>query len=287
MIKLPWKKPHPRDSAPWPWIRWCQTALDQVRFYPDRNAIEAELLAHLEDSRDRLVSRGFAPKEAAERALTAMGDALTVGEALNRAHHPLWGWIWKISRHLLVILGIYGVFLFCWDFNRAGGLRETIPVSRTIAQLQAAPIPREARRIDAGDYTVWYDPVLTVAPAQEAYTVWSAADTDFVLAEPGEWYIAELRFWVEKKPWIGSPSWVSLLEPWDQTGPLAETAFYCYAGGAGYIGSDWGGWTRSALTYTVGLLHEPDFLELRYPFGESGLVLRADRAELPGEEAAS
>lgn len=286
-MKLPWRKPSPRDSAPWAWIRWCQIALNQVGFYPDRREIEKELLAHLEDSRDRMVSRGYEPKEAAERALTAMGDAWTVGEALNRAHHPLWGWIWKASQGLLILLGVYAVLLLYGDVNSSGGLRESTPVSRTLAQIQASPIPQNAKRIDAGDYTIWYDPVLTTAPSQEAYTVWSGPDVEFTLAAPGEWYTAELRFWVEKKPWTGAPNWIRLLEPSDQTGPLTGVSLYQAAHGAGYTSTEWGGWTRSAFTYTIGLLHEPDFLELRYPFGDSGLVLRADGAEHTEEGAAS
>lgn len=276
-MKLPWKPKKPAEYHPWDWVRWCQAVLREVRFYPDHKAIETELLAHLTDSRDRLERRGYARKEAEQKALEAMGSSQEVGRALNSAHRPFWGWLWQLTRGMIVLLLAFSALLVWQNSQEHGGFLSSIPASRTLAQLQAGPVPENALRTTVGEYTVWYDPHLTVTPAQEPYTVWAWPDIEIDRAAAGEWYVAELRFWVEQKPWTGEPRWVPLLEPEDETGPLRETSLHQYVDRAGYWGS-WGGWTRNAFTYTIALLHEPTYLELRYPYGNNeSLVLRAEQ----------
>lgn len=80
------------------WRDWCRAVTDQVRFRPDRTAIEQELLAHLEDGAVDFERIGYDTAEAEKRALDAMGSAFLVGCALDRAHHPFLGWLWQATR---------------------------------------------------------------------------------------------------------------------------------------------------------------------------------------------
>ena len=85
------------------WRGWCGTAVEQVRFRPDHAAIARELAAHLEDHRADLERLGYDRSLATERTLRAMGDPVVVGRALDRAHKPALGWLWKISRWLVML----------------------------------------------------------------------------------------------------------------------------------------------------------------------------------------
>ena len=90
------------DERSWP--IWCAHALEHVRFKPDCKAIEKELTAHYEDHKRDLERIGYEPNLASERALRAMGDSSEVGRALNQAHKPWLGWLWEVSRVLVLSL---------------------------------------------------------------------------------------------------------------------------------------------------------------------------------------
>ena len=77
---------------------WCSAVVRHVRYLPDREAIARELRDHYEDHRQALLELGYEDELASERALSAMGDAEEVGQAMNRVHNPLWGWLWSLSK---------------------------------------------------------------------------------------------------------------------------------------------------------------------------------------------
>lgn len=77
---------------------WCEAVCRCIRFRPDRKAVYEELTQHLCDSAEALEEQGMEPQDAARRAVENMGDANQVGQALNRGHGPVLGWLWLISR---------------------------------------------------------------------------------------------------------------------------------------------------------------------------------------------
>lgn len=83
--------------------RWCDTVTRQVRFRPDRGAIQRELTAHYQDHVRDLERVGYDWKLAEQRALVAMGDPEEIGRALNRVHKPWLGWLWIASRAVLAL----------------------------------------------------------------------------------------------------------------------------------------------------------------------------------------
>ena len=91
--------------------RWRDSVVEQVRFRPDRAAIEEELTAHYEDHVKDLERLGYEQKLAEQRALRAMGDPVEIGRAMDRVHQPWLGWLWLVSK-ALVVLSIIVVSLY-------------------------------------------------------------------------------------------------------------------------------------------------------------------------------
>lgn len=87
-----------------PRFKWCRETIEQVRFRPDRGKVRDELLAHIEDRMEFMISRGYTEEEAETRAVAAMGNAEKVGKQLNSVHKPWLGWLWIVSRVLVLAL---------------------------------------------------------------------------------------------------------------------------------------------------------------------------------------
>lgn len=94
--------------------QWLDETLSHVRFRPDHPAIKRELTDHIQDRSDDFVSRGLSRGEADDRTLAAMGDPAEVGRLLDAAHKPLLGWLWKVSRWLVVLMLVVtvGILVF-------------------------------------------------------------------------------------------------------------------------------------------------------------------------------
>ena len=71
--------------------RWLDRAAAGIRSRPDREAVRAELEAHLEDKTADLVRifPDLGRQEAERQAVEQMGDAEEIGKELARLHRPL------------------------------------------------------------------------------------------------------------------------------------------------------------------------------------------------------
>lgn len=87
-----------------PKFKWCREVTEQVRFKPDRNKIWDELMDHIEDRAEDMKCRGYTEEEAESRAVSAMGDPAEVGRQLNAVHKPWLGWLWIVSKVLVIVL---------------------------------------------------------------------------------------------------------------------------------------------------------------------------------------
>ena len=94
---------------------FCKAVCSFVRFWPDHDAITAELTAHMEDHRDALLERNpaLSPEEAEERAVAAMGDPEALGRELDKSHNPLPGWF-QILFRVSVRTGLVLLLVFCF-----------------------------------------------------------------------------------------------------------------------------------------------------------------------------
>lgn len=87
--------------------KWAADATSLIRFAPDRNAVMEELLAHMEDSICAKVEAGNDPAAAEEMTLKEMGEPYIVAKEMARIHRPFWGYLWKITNILKIIVLIY------------------------------------------------------------------------------------------------------------------------------------------------------------------------------------
>ena len=103
-------------GVPQPTIgQFCAKVCARVRFWPDHDAITAELTAHLEDHRDVLLERNpaLSQAEAEAQAVAAMGDPEALGRELDKSHNPLPGWfhiLFRVSVRTALIL----LLVFCF-----------------------------------------------------------------------------------------------------------------------------------------------------------------------------
>ena len=87
---------------------WCQTATEKIRYRPDRKAVAAELMAHLEDHRDALMERGLSQKEAERKAVTAMGSAQEIAARVQTVN-PVYFDVLPLSLEEIFIYELGGV----------------------------------------------------------------------------------------------------------------------------------------------------------------------------------
>lgn len=85
------------------WEEYLKQVLACVKFKYDHNAIYFELLNHMEDRYADFIAEGMEEEQAKKAVLLCMGDAATVGEALNLAHSPVVGWIWLCLKRVLLL----------------------------------------------------------------------------------------------------------------------------------------------------------------------------------------
>ena len=86
------------------WQSWAFRACAHIRFKPDREAVEEELLAHLEDKTEAILrEKELTVYEAERQALASMGDADEVGRQLAAMYRPWLGYLWLWSRRVLIV----------------------------------------------------------------------------------------------------------------------------------------------------------------------------------------
>ncbi len=84
------------------WQCWCQEAVAQIKYGPDRHAVQQELEDHLEDHYEDYLAAGLSESEAEVRALEAMGSAEEIAPQLAAIHKPFWGYLLSITQYLLI-----------------------------------------------------------------------------------------------------------------------------------------------------------------------------------------
>lgn len=97
------------------YLSWLQTVGAQMKFPPDRDAVLAELADHMADRREDFIKQGMTSSEAGEAVAAIMGDPVEVGKTMNRVHRPVLGWLWQISRILVVAALVLGLCQWIWN----------------------------------------------------------------------------------------------------------------------------------------------------------------------------
>lgn len=119
--------------------KWCETVVGQVRFKPDRWAIQRELEDHYEDHVKDLERLGYPHELARQRALGAMGDPVEVGRALDKVHKPWLGWLWLASKWGVVICGFLMLYVLsdgAYSINGAYNISHDLHLMRRQADYE-------------------------------------------------------------------------------------------------------------------------------------------------------
>lgn len=94
---------------------FIEKVLSHVKFKFDHEAIKEELEEHIEDMLEDLREEGLEGKEAMAAAVLHMGDPDEIGEQLNRAHRPLLGTVWLISKAAAIIMIVLTAISVIWS----------------------------------------------------------------------------------------------------------------------------------------------------------------------------
>ena len=87
--------------------RYLETAGAQVRWKRVRPALERELRTHLEEQTEAYLAEGMTEDAAEAEAVRQMGDAETVGLALDAVHRPKRQTAILLFAGLAIVLGMY------------------------------------------------------------------------------------------------------------------------------------------------------------------------------------
>lgn len=85
---------------------YLQSVCEQIRWKKARQAVYQELEWHLQDQKDAFLSEGMQEKEAEQKAIAEMGDAMVVGLALDKAHRPVPQWGLLLLTAILFLVGM-------------------------------------------------------------------------------------------------------------------------------------------------------------------------------------
>ena len=138
---------------------WCRTAVDLIRYGPDREEVYRELYAHLTDRYETELDRWEEPREAEEAVLRAMGSASELAPQLAAIHRPFWGYVLTLSRWVLwglVVLAVVtgGAFLYYnapgeayvpWFYENPGELLRSVSADGTGESIRVMDFNPEAR----------------------------------------------------------------------------------------------------------------------------------------------
>lgn len=93
-----------------PWERYLNDVVSHVRFAFDRRKIRQELAEHMEDLYEDLLSQDIDQEQAAELTVDYMGDSEELGKELDKAHHPVLGYVWLILGILCIVMAAKTAF---------------------------------------------------------------------------------------------------------------------------------------------------------------------------------
>lgn len=83
---------------------WAQWAVEGIILPKERESARQELLDHMDDHIDALLSMGFPKYEAEQQAVLAMGSPEETAKLLRRAHQPILTRILQICRWTVILL---------------------------------------------------------------------------------------------------------------------------------------------------------------------------------------
>ena len=141
-----------------PWERYLNDVVSNVRFAFDRRKIRQELREHMEDLYEDLLSQDINEKQAAELTVDYMGDSEELGKELDKAHHPVLGYVWLILGILCIVVAAKTAFgLLDTGIGIAKGyFAEVYPASASEVVYTISPDVEK----QVYDYTLYIDKIV-------------------------------------------------------------------------------------------------------------------------------
>ncbi|HML36945.1 MAG TPA: permease prefix domain 1-containing protein [Bacillota bacterium] len=90
-----------------PVLRYTEEVCGQIRSKRARPYIERELADHIEDRKRSFTKEGIPEEEALQRAVSDMGDAVSVGQELDRIHRPKPEWSILFVTAVMLCMGAF------------------------------------------------------------------------------------------------------------------------------------------------------------------------------------
>ena len=175
-----------QEKLSWSPLGWVGEATSGIRFKPDREAVQEELYAHIEDKIADLTRLypEMGEWEVKKLATQQMGDPREVGRTLAVLYRPWLGWLWRASQVLLAValglsllfwvpravewartpvdgLGsqpdVFSCYLAGDDPTQAGGPLAPDTGEEPFADLEAVLVARPGVSTRAGDYLLRVD----------------------------------------------------------------------------------------------------------------------------------
>ncbi len=91
------------------WEGYIDEVLSFVKFRYDHNVIREELTEHMTDLRDDLMAEGLDEAAANYMAVEYMGEAAEIGQALDKEHGVILGWIWRVTKGLAIFMACMNI----------------------------------------------------------------------------------------------------------------------------------------------------------------------------------
>lgn len=93
---------------------YCNKVCEQIRWKKAKPGIAREIKNHLCDQRDAYLAAGDTEESATEKAIVQMGDAVSVGAALDKMHKPRAQWLMLFLTGIFMLMGMAGNFLIAY-----------------------------------------------------------------------------------------------------------------------------------------------------------------------------
>ena len=90
-------------------IEWAERAVAGIILPKERESARQELLDHMEDHMEALLSMGFSRYEAEQQAVAAMGNPEETAKLLQKAHQPILTRILQAARVMTICLAVVAV----------------------------------------------------------------------------------------------------------------------------------------------------------------------------------
>ena len=179
-------------------VSWCEIAVREIRYAPDRIAVQKELYAHMEDHYRDLLDQGVDEETARQQTVEAMGDAYEIAHDLAVVHPPFWGYFLRSTRILLtacvcllLVVGMYHLQdLHFPELGYRTEARSMEPMRPNCMLLQETK-PREKERSDGYRFSVPKASLWETPDGRQILTVRVVQWTPIPLvgqAEPVKWF---------------------------------------------------------------------------------------------------